>query len=101
MREKLIELVNNVLKHLPWGEVSSHTAGDVADHLIANGVTIQKWIPVSERLPEEFQRVLICGAYKFLAVGRVMNGRWVISWNNDEAKSVTHWMPLPEPPKGD
>ena len=38
MREKLIELVNNVLKHLPWGEVSSHTAEDVADHLAENDV---------------------------------------------------------------
>lgn len=52
-REKLIELVNAVLRCLPWGEISSHTAGDVADHLIANGVTVQKegklyWKPVGE-----------------------------------------------------
>ena len=39
-REKLIELVDNVLRYLPWGEISSHTAEDIADHLIANGVTI-------------------------------------------------------------
>lgn len=26
---------------------------EIADHLIANGVTIQKWIPVTERLPQE------------------------------------------------
>ncbi len=26
-------------------------ANFVADHLIANGVTVQKWIPVTERLP--------------------------------------------------
>ena len=40
MREKLIELVNDVLNYLPWGEISSHTAKEIADHLIANGVTI-------------------------------------------------------------
>jgi hypothetical protein len=40
MREKLIELVNDVLSYLPWGQISSHTAKEVADHLIANGVTI-------------------------------------------------------------
>lgn len=62
------------------------------------GFNADKWIPVTERLPEDYKRVLICGAYKFLAVGRVMNGHWVVSWNNDEAKSVTHWMPLPPAP---
>lgn len=40
MREKLIELANDVLNYLPWGEISSHTAKEIADHLIANGVTI-------------------------------------------------------------
>lgn len=30
----------------------------VADHLIANGVTIQRWIPVTERLPERWENVL-------------------------------------------
>lgn len=40
MREKLIELVNDVLSYLPWGQISSHTAKELADHLISHGVTI-------------------------------------------------------------
>ena len=52
MREKLIELIDQVLRCLPWGEISSHTAEDIADRLIDNGVTIQRWIPVTERLPD-------------------------------------------------
>ena len=46
-KEKLIELIAPVLRCLPWGQVSSHTAGDIADRLIANGVTIQtegEWV---------------------------------------------------------
>ena len=39
-REKLIELIDRVLQCLPWGEVSTHTSKDIADHLISNGVTI-------------------------------------------------------------
>ena len=31
----------------------------VADHLIANGVTIQRWIPVTERLPEDGEYVFV------------------------------------------
>ena len=28
------------------------TAGFIADHLIANGVTVQEWVSVKDRLPE-------------------------------------------------
>ena len=98
MREKLIELVNNVLRCLPWGEVSSHTPGDIADHLIANGVTIQKWIPVTERLPEEDGEYLVyCGEYDGICIiyHEILKtkSKWRSKW-----KDVTHWMPLPEPP---
>lgn len=41
-REKLIEWVNDVLRYLPWGEVSSKTPEEVADHLISNGVTVRE-----------------------------------------------------------
>ena len=40
LKEKLIELADDVLRYLPWGEISSHTAEDIANHLIANGVTV-------------------------------------------------------------
>jgi hypothetical protein len=40
MRNKLADLVDEVLRYLPWGEISQNTAKDVADHLIAKGVTI-------------------------------------------------------------
>lgn len=66
MRKKLTELVNNVLKHLPWGQVSSHTAEELADYLIANGVTfadvpdirVGKWIPAFEP-PEKDGRYFV------------------------------------------
>ena len=40
VKEKLTELINDVLSYLPWGEISSHTASECADYLIANGVTV-------------------------------------------------------------
>lgn len=46
-REKLIELLDIIM------QPGEKTLGDIADHLIANGVTVQKWIPVTERLPQE------------------------------------------------
>lgn len=57
------------------------------------------WIPVTERLPEYGQRVL---AYS----GKVFKPSvfWYIFYSEDYAmwkNEVTHWMPLPEPPKGE
>ena len=60
----------------------------------------QRWIPVSERLPDKFNRVLaLLKGSKFQVVARIIGGKWVVSWNNDRCPEITHWMPLPEPPK--
>ena len=39
-RERLIELTQWVLDGVPWGEITQHTAQDIADHLLANGVIV-------------------------------------------------------------
>ena len=60
------------------------------------------WIPVTERLPEAMQPVLICRPYDQDTVkveqGFREPGNW---WKvyGTRVRSVTHWMPLPEPPK--
>ena len=105
MREKLAELIEecSIPVRAASGRIMAHYAvyGDeakhLADHLIANGVTLQKWIPVTERLPEKESTVLVyradegielCKYYPRLTVE-------IGDWDN-----VTHWMPLPEAPEG-
>ena len=62
-----------------------------------------KWISVDERLPEKFHNVLTarkCGDWFSIDIeGILATGKWSgdIFTDND----VTHWMPLPEPPKGE
>ena len=61
-----------------------------------------KWIPVTERLPDEFAQYLCIVIRPIRGGGYVRETRvlWCDydrSWNCDEV-IVTHWMPLPEPP---
>jgi hypothetical protein len=60
-----------------------------------------KWIPVTERLPEPEKCVLIYSKHGRVAEGkRNRFGIWTqFRWSVTELRGVTHWMPLPEPPK--
>jgi hypothetical protein len=63
-----------------------------------------KWIPVSERLPNDNEKVVCCGPEGgvFIAETRYLAGR--VLWNDLARvgrRKATHWMPLPEPPKED
>jgi hypothetical protein len=31
MKEKLIEIIDGILGYLPWGEITPHTAEDIAE----------------------------------------------------------------------
>lgn len=63
----------------------------------------EKWIPVSECLPEEKQIVLITngkghvryGQYRGLAFRDSDPTRWW--WKNKTIETVIAWMPLPKP----
>ena len=98
----------------------------VASHLIAHGVTVQEWISVKDGLPEEHDcfftsfygtekwqdgMFLKCSNAVLASVeyedGKIRvkaiitkDGKWDLS-KLYRASKVTHWMPLPQPPKGE
>ena len=76
----------------------------IADRLIANGVTVQEWISVKDRLPEAGGYV-VCIAKRnpfsrFMPmVARIEKNGWVNPITEQYISEVTHWMPMPEPPE--
>ena len=103
-REKLIELIRKADKEDHESRTQDEHYGFMADYLIANGVKIQKWIPVSERLPE-LDELVVCYRKGKMFFGKYLGAMYspvVGAFKSNEeyyALGATHWMPLPEPPK--
>jgi hypothetical protein len=95
VRKKLIELIAAA----PVGPNFR-----IADHLIVNGVTIQRWIPLTEKRPNEFVSVLVYvpedAPLQTVHEAYFLRGCWVTKTAILEEHAVTHWMPLPELPEG-
>ena len=69
---------------------------------------VPRWIPVEERLPEDCKHVLVFLRRNFVVGWSVDYWHIDTDWLDDGKWSknppggyfrVTHWMPLPEPPK--
>ena len=60
-----------------------------------------KWISVEERLPEPDKNVLTLENRKRVRIGYYSEDceEWVINDMVAYDEDITHWMPLPEPPK--
>ena len=114
VREKLVELLKQMGNR--EREEGGVTWYDVADHLIANGVTVQEWVLVKDGLP----KLIPCdaGTAYSEAVNVLTSGRKVLTaiwdgfdWTCDaefwdaEDEEITHWtpvlLPLPQTPKGE
>ena len=68
-----------------------------------------EWISVEDRLPDKPGEYLVAyhpchwvqnADYSITQVG-IDNFRGKTSWARQKYQFVTHWMPLPEPPKGE
>jgi hypothetical protein len=62
-----------------------------------------RWIPVSERMPEDGQYVLFCDIDEDIMLGYHVKGRPDTHFSQDgsweDMKNVLAWMPLPKPYK--
>ena len=131
VREKLVELIKDGIRkglRASGDDRLDYSFEDVADYLISNGVTVQEWISVKDRLPEPEQGVILCTReietygkhhekkkiYRNIYMGYFDGDEWLTSYCHgceyifrmnekypNETIEVTHWMPIPQPPKGE
>ena len=109
VREKLVELIGSTEYgngSLVGNNFQKGFIEKIASHLIDNGVTVQEWISVDDRLPEAGGYV-VCIAKRnpfsrFMPmVARIEKNGWVNPITEQYISEVTHWMQLPKPPKGE
>lgn len=62
---------------------------------IAELEAAQRWIPVSERLPELYEKVIVFNEGGYMKVDFLCHMRGDFMYSD---MKVTHWMPLPESP---
>ena len=119
MRERLVELLGGDMCKGCYCEDCEHENNEksciehiksrMADHLISNGVTVQQWIPVSDK-PQKNGYYLcyvltssIGDNKKYEQVTLYWEDNlWLYRCNSYRmCTNVTHWMPLPQAPKGE
>ena len=108
VREKLVELLE---------ECTYCTAKEtscIADYLISNGVTVQEWVSVEDKLPPYNHNVLV---YRPNMAMEILvdnysgyygedDDEWHEGWalygeDADGNPVITHWAYFHQPPKGD
>ena len=113
----MIDIKKKLMELLSPTSLNFEQATYLADYLVKNGVTVHGWISVTERLPEKSGLYITFGCTA-VPVRWLHNfdkdiGKFGAWWNYEpngkehlryrfiEAENITHWMPLPKPPKGE
>ena len=114
VREKLVELLRNSphLDTIKGYKGSDCTFEQGADWLIRNGVTVQEWISVNDRLPEtngyhvwviacvDGKRSCVRMFERIMVRGKMVE-RFKYPWESISYENITHWCELPQPQKGE
>lgn len=80
-------------------EYGEETIAELVDHLLANGVTVQRRIPTTERIPT---RADADPDHEKVMAYSISHKAWKIehfTWVASHPDWFSHWMPMPKPPK--
>ena len=102
-------LIEHLEKDPLYDLVEQYGVTGVIESFPAADVQPMKWIPVTERLPEEYKNVLCYYEYfrygdfncmfRTIDRGYYGDGIWGGEAGQGHKNKVLAWMPLPEPPK--
>jgi hypothetical protein len=97
--------------HVPEAEFAPEWDGHTPDEairrigLLGTDCPVQRWIPVTERLPKNGERVLAHLNSGSTYIADFDNSGVFPDWHKPNSNRlycyVTHWMPMPQPPKGE
>ena len=68
----------------------------------AKAQAVQEWISVEDNLPNRQVNVLVASKHDFLCIASLTNNHKNNKFYDGDGfaiNSITHWMPLPKPPK--
>ena len=99
VREKLVELQLQADIADNISENGTQHREIIADLMIANGVTVQEWISVKDRLPTIYDADADSCVLAIHKSGNKRYYHWRSVANNPF--DFTHWMKTPQPPKGE
>ena len=115
--EKLVELLKSskLCSKRFDDQYSDRTIAIIADYLISHGVTVQEWISASEPPKKITNKVIVLCKNGYRGFGHyedykgkqtwynLESGKPFTDWDLEDCESyeVTHWQPLPQPPKGE
>lgn len=102
-REKLISLMEDKVREITcWGGEMLYLLNPekLADHLLANGVTVNDWRDAKTDPPNSDEDVLLCFSNGTMAVGGLReDGGWYSNtdaeWYTDCENVPEKWHPLP------
>ena len=97
IKKKLMELLSPT-------SLNFEQATHLADYLVKNGVTVQEWVSVDDRLPQNFVSVLgyMTDAGEFPQVRECYTvGNAFFFPALGDVHPVSHWCEMPQPPKGE
>ena len=115
VREKLVEIVKKAAySSLPSNTEDFHLNMFVTN-LLSLGVTVQEWIPASEPPKKITNKVIVLCKNGYMGFGHyedykgkqtwynLESGKPFTDWDLEDCESyeVTHWQPMPQPPKGE
>ncbi len=94
IKEKLARMLEQTIAKIGGFGVPRSDARRMAVDLIQQGVTIPEWISVEDRLPEAKTEVLVY-------TGTSVFSHTFFAADSIITSGITHWMPMPMPPKGE